>query len=462
MKKHIYIGLLIIFAGAAASWAQAGGGDGAAPRILGLEECLRLGYDSSARLHIADAGTTEALARLREAKAMVLPAAVLSASSQRLSDIESGTITASTGGPPIEISLGDPILTATALRLSVQQPIFTGFRISSAVEQSRAMVDAGIGDRQRTAQLVTAAIEDAYWNAVGAKETAFVYATSEDQAQRHLEDAKNFLAQGIVTLNDVLAAEMRLSNARTQSIDAGAVLVTARMRLNMLIGLPWDARTDTAALPDPEATGIDPNPVSTMVEPLGLIADGLSMRPELDAARSRIMADEAALRVARSPLFPNLYVSGDITMSNPNQRYFPQLDEFKATWSLGVLVSMDTGKIPATLAQVDQVSARLDRDRESLTIATDTATQEIVQAWLGTEKTRQQLLNANSFLAQAEEGLRTVSELFDRGVALDADVADAEGTLLAARLGYMNARVASFKADSALRMALGRTRAVGE
>jgi outer membrane protein TolC len=460
MKKRVRIGLLMIFAGAVASWPQAGGGNGAAPRILDLEECLRLGYETSARLHVADAGTAEALARLREAKAMALPSAVLSASGQRLSDIGSGAITTSVFGAPVQISLGDPILTATALRLSVQQPVFTGFRIRSAVKQSRAMADAGIGDRERTAQTVTAAIEDAYWNAVGAKETAFAYAAAVDQARRHLDDAKNFLAQGIVTRNDVLKAEMRLSNARTQHIDADAALVAARMRLNMLVGLSWDARIDTAALSDPGKTAADPSPVPS--EPLGLIADGLSRRPELAAARSRIMADEAALRMARSPLFPSVYVSGDITMANPNQRYFPQRDEFKATWSLGVLVSMDTGKIPATLAQVAQASARLDRDRENLSVATDTVTQEIVQAWLGTEKSRQQLLNADSFLAQAEESLRTTAELFERGVALDADVADAEGMLLMARLGYMNARVASLQAASALRMALGRTPAGGE
>ncbi|HUW69173.1 MAG TPA: TolC family protein [bacterium] len=444
--------IVLFLAGATATWAQPSGSG--TPRILSLEECLRLGIDSSAPIHAGDASVEERRARLAEMKMQILPSALLSTSYVRLSDIDAGTLTATnpvTHAPVAEISLGDPILDTMAMRLSVQQPLFLGLRIRGATEQSAAMLDAATGDRDRMAQSIATAIEKAYWSAAGAKESASVFADYVSQAKRHLQDTTNFLAQGLVTRNEVLKAQMRLSGAETQQVEADTALVAARMRLNLLLGRPWDAPVDTEPLPD-QAPADD----TTTADVKQLITAGLSFRRELDSARARIRADEAALRMARAPLCPNVFLTGDVTMADPNQRYFPQTNEFKTTWSIGVLATLDAGKIPATLAQVEQASARLRRDTEALSSTIDTITQDVVTAYLNMQKSRQQVLNAEAFLAQADDNMRTTRSLFDTGAALDADVADAEATLLSARLQHLTARIAVLTAASDLRLAIGQ------
>jgi outer membrane protein len=452
MNLRSLMAIVLFLTATATSWAQPSMVDPGTPRILSLEECLRLGIASSARIHAGDAATAEARGRLAEMKRQVLPSAVLSASYVRLSDIDAGTITAMVLGNPVEIALGDPILNNMTMRLSVQQPVFLGLRIRGATEQSAALLEAATGDRDRMVQSVNSAIESAYWSTAGAKEAASVFGDNVLQAKRHLRDTTNFLAQGLVTRNELLKAQMRLSEAETQRLEADTALVAARMRLNLLLGLPWNAATDTEPLPDPTLADD-----TAMADVRQLITEGLVSRREVDSARARIRADEAALRMASSPLYPNVYLTGDVTVADPNQRYFPQTNEFKTTWSIGVLATLDAGKIPATLAQVEQASARLRRDTEMLSATIDTVTQEIVTAYLNLQKSRQQVLNAETFLAQADESMRTTRSLFDTGTALDADVADTEANLLSARLQLLTARIAVLTAASGLRLAVGQT-----
>jgi outer membrane protein TolC len=339
------------------------------------------------------------------------------------------------------------------MKFSVQQPLFLGYRIRGAIDQSAAALEAVLGDRDRKVQQVSAAIETAYWTAAGAREAATVFAEYVTQAKRHQEDARNYLAQGLVTRNDLLKAEMRVSGAETQRLDADTAFVAARMRLNLLLGFPWDAPTETEALPDGDASGAM---AFTGKDVDTLLSAGLSARRELDSARSRIKADQAAFAVARAPLYPNVFATGDVAIAEPNQRFFPQLNEFKTTWSAGILVSIDAGKVPATMAQVEQASARLRRDTEALSAMEDTVTREIVTAYLDLQKSRQQVLNARTLLAQAEESIRTTRDLFDKGVALGADVSDAEAALLAARLQQVSARIAVLNSAASLRLAVGQ------
>ncbi len=96
-----------------------------------------------------------------------------------------------------------------------------------------------------------------------------------------------------------------------------------------------------------------------------LVSRALSSRPEIQAARSRVTASEASVDLARAGLFPNLFVTGDYTLADPNQRVFPQSDQFVGTWSIGILASIDLGRYPQVLAQEDQARNKLTQAQQA-------------------------------------------------------------------------------------------------
>ncbi len=117
--KRIFILIILL---AAVGFAQ--------DKVLTLQQCIQLGMENSNELKISKAKVVSSDAKITEANSHLLPQLKFQASYMRLSNI-----------PPAEINLGflpqpiqimPTILNNYNLKLSLQQPLFTGFRLWSA------------------------------------------------------------------------------------------------------------------------------------------------------------------------------------------------------------------------------------------------------------------------------------------------------------------------------------------
>jgi outer membrane protein len=97
-------------------------------QTLTLEESLELGLKNSKDLKISNSKLISSDAKISEVGSQMLPKLGLSASYTRLSDIPPFEIV--TPLTPNPIKLYDIILNNYNVKLSLQQPLFTGFRLS--------------------------------------------------------------------------------------------------------------------------------------------------------------------------------------------------------------------------------------------------------------------------------------------------------------------------------------------
>ena len=247
------------------------------------------------------------------------------------------------------------------------------------------------------------------------------------QSETHLADAKKLLDQGMATNNDVLQAQMRLEDAKIEQAGAESAREIAKTRLAILIGLPWSANIDV-----PDASGQLAAPPSQSLE--DLVARALAARPEIQAARSRVTASEASVDVARAGLFPSVFITGDYTLADPNQRVFPQSDLFVGTWSIGILASIDLGRYPQVMAQEEQARNKLTQAQESSRKIADAVTTDVISAYLSLTEATGRLRRLHEETLQAEENDRVTQERYRQGVALSSESLDAETLVVRARL----------------------------
>jgi outer membrane protein len=413
-----------------------------------LARCIARGLSENSGARIAAIRSDEAKAHLEAMQDRRLPSILASASYSRLSEVDAGTL--SIPGMPKPVTLPASPLNSTAFRLSLQQPLFTGGRITGGVAQAGALLVAAQTDLVQSDSGLASSIEAAYWTVTMNREILAVLNENINQVTLRLADTRNFLARGIATRNDVLKVEMQLSNTVMMKTAAEGSLWTSRAKLNILIGLDWDAAIET------ESASLDGASAAPEDIPV-LLEKALAQRPDLASFRERIKAAEAALTVARSSLMPGVYLTGDATVANPNQRVFPQKDEFTPTWSVGLLVSMDAGSIPAALAQAKEAQSRLAQARQALAQARQGVTLEVVTSCRAVVTSLEQIRTAQVWIEQAAENLADTRERFDAGTALTADVSDAELNLLSARLELTRAKVGAKIAQSSLALATGET-----
>jgi outer membrane protein TolC len=416
-------------------------------RPLSLDEAVAAGLEASPALHASRMKVESSTAKSREAAAVRLPSLKLSGGYTRLSEV-----------PPFEVVLPifpDPIVVSRnyfnnyGLRLGVQQPLFTGFGLEAGAGSARMLERSAAQDLEKDRSDFVFAVKSAYWGLARAREFEKVIDETIRQVREHLKDVRAFYDQGLLTKNEVLRAELELSNAELMRIDVRNAAEVALATLDSLLGLPLDADVELTSSAESQASLIPAGELPAS----GAIADG---RPDLRAAEFRVKASELGVKAARAGLYPQVFLTGNYYYLRPNSRYLPARDEFRATWDVSLSVSFDLWNWGQTRSRADQARAQLAQAEDARKLLEDQAALEVTQSRLAAGRARDMVRVAGQAVAQAEENLRMTRERFRQGVALNADVLDADVALLRARMSRTQAAIDLVLAQARLDKALGR------
>jgi outer membrane protein len=441
MFKKIAIVAVVIFLPLAAS---------AQKRPLSLEEAISAGLEASPGLHASRMKVESSAAKTREIAAARLPSLKLGGGYTRLSEVPDFQVTLPISPNPITVS--QSYFNNFNLRLGVQQPLFTGFRLQAGTESARMLENAAEHDLDKDRSEFVFAVKSAYWGLSRAREVERVVDENVRQVDEHLKDVRAFFGQGLVTKNDVLRAELELSNAEIMRIDARNAAEVALTALDSLIGLPLDTEVDLTTSAESQASRL---PSAAEGDTGSPVERALANRPELKSAEFRIKASELGVKAARAGYFPQVFLAGNYYYLRPNPRILPSLDRFKGTWDLGVSVSFDVWNWGQTKRQTEQAEAQLAQARDSRKLLEDQAVLEVTQCRLSLARAGEKVRVAGQAVGQADENLRVTRERFKQGVALSSDVLDAEVALLQARLGRTQAAIDLVLAQARLEKALG-------
>ena len=424
--------------------------------VLDLRAAVERALAISPDLAAVQDALLAAEARRDAALRQYTPSAVASASYTHSGPVVPGSFDVALGPAGTRaVTLPAPLQDSTSFRLGLQQPLYTGGRIEAGIAAASAAESSARADASSRRRSVAAIAEQAWWALVLAAESKEAVAENYSAMSAHRADAERRLAQGSGTKNELLSWEMQEVEAGVRSRAAATDLAAARARLNILLGLPWDTPTEAAPPAAPVLTsgigGRDGTKATTAV----LIDAAMSDRPEISAARARVSAQEAAEAQERASLLPSVYLTGSLAYANPNPEAFPQRSGFEVLWDVGLVASIDLGRVPETLARLADARAQAAQARNLLGQTRTALTLELVQDCFDLEKARDSYDTSTAAVNLAEENLRVQKDRFAAGVAIASELADAEASLLAVKLDRFRSRVAWELARAALRDAVG-------
>ncbi|MEJ7604415.1 MAG: TolC family protein [Kofleriaceae bacterium] len=275
--------------------------------------------------------------------------------------------------------------------------------------------------------------------------------------------ARRQLTQVRGTLGQVraLAEAQRVSTAdrmRVESQEAQAEQVVDQLeqlselreeQLRMLIGAPSGQRLSIgedirAEMTAPAAADLDQ-----------LLATAKQQRLEFRAFDVGIRAKEYQRQAERAALFPQLSAFANIDYARPNQRVFPQRDEFQLTWAAGLQLSWTLNDALVSRASSRRIAAEtreLVANRENLERGTRLA---VLSAQQAVALAQHALLTSQKGLVAAEESYRVRQALLAAQRATAVELVDAETELTRARITALNARIDLRVASAQLAHALG-------
>jgi len=397
---------------------------------LSIEESVQIGLKNSHSLHSSKEKVKNAQSRLSELKTNLLPSLKFSGMYTRLSPVEPFILSVPGLGT---FNLASNIVNNYSAKLTLQQPLFTGFKLLSSVDVADYNAQAQKQDYSKDEHDLIYNIKNAYWILYKANQLKTVVDENVNQIKAHLEDVNNMFNQGLATKNDVLKVEVQLGDVQIKQIDANNNVRLSIISLDNVMGLPLSSQIEPV------------EKINSKVETLNTLDTYLDKayqyRPELIGMDFRIKAGESGVTLAKSGWWPQLFLVGDYLSARPNQRIFPTTDTFSETWDVSLSVSWDLWNWGVTGHQTDQAQTQVEQAKDSYKITKDNITLEVTQTYLNILQAKEKLIVADNTVSQAEENYRVTDEKFKNGLTLNSELLDAEVALLTAKTNFVQSQV---------------------
>jgi outer membrane protein len=289
----------------------------------------------------------------------------------------------------------------------------------------------------------------AYFTWLRARGAATVAQQSLAVAHAHQKDAENQFAVGNASKADVLRAQTAVAAAEllVERAKSGIVITERQIRI------ATHAKEEEQFEPGESLEGQLPNPPPALK---ALVTEAHQQRPEIKSIDKNAEATRKLADASRAAKWPALSAFGDVTYANPNQRKFPQSQEWFPTWAVGAQITWSPNDVIAASpagADLEARAAALDAQkaaiRDGIELEVTQAYQAVVEADIAITTTTRQLESAT-------EGYRVARELFNAGRGTATTLIDAETALAQTRFDHLNARVDARVARIRLDHALGR------
>ncbi|MFZ1291527.1 MAG: TolC family protein [Melioribacteraceae bacterium] len=420
MKNIIFISILIF---SYSSFAQT--------QKYSLEEIIHLGILNSKTLKISDAKLLTATAKVTEINSQRFPQLKFNASYMRLSDV-----------PPFEISMPflpnpiriqDAILNSYNFKLSLQQPIFTGFKLSSLNSAANYNLESTELEYSKEINEEAFRIISSFWNVYKIENANNIVDENLQSLEAHIKDSRNFLENDLITKNDLLKIEVQYSSVQLKKIEVDNSLQIAIAMLNKTIGNEIsnkiEIKTQEIIF---SKTELDFNE---------LLKEAKSNRFEIQALSKKLLASEEQYSASKSGWYPSIFLISDFYYSRPNQRRFPQKDQFDDTWDVGISLSWDIWNWGYNSSQSQQAESNLIQLETSKAQIEDAIEIEVFNTYLQLQAAIKIVELNKLTLTQTEENYRITNDKYLVQLVNATELIDAETSLYSAKTELLNSLI---------------------
>ena len=407
---------------------------------IDLARALQMALEYSPGLEQAQEGLVGAEQQKKKARTYFLPSLNTSYSLVHLDEAPTTTI-------PGLGTLSFQDQDTYAWTTTVQQPLFTGFRLISNYRLAELGVDLARTQIDLAALDLVLRVKQAYFQFLAAQKGLIVARESVTLLGAHLKTSRDFHEVGIIPINDVLKVEVELATAQKREVEAENRVALTMSSLNTLLGLPVDQDLTIKDLLTYQPHDITQGQAMNQAK---------ATRPELKALGLQLQQADHLITQARADYYPQLVLQGQYVKEGTDW----DVDGGGATdadsWNVVASLSWDIWQWGRTN---NEVSTRRADKRKLKAVQRDLEDQvvlQVKQAYLYLRETEKTIVAANAAVTSAQENYRITNERFKEQLTTNTELLDAQTLLTQARNDYLSALSVYNIAWASLERAMGQ------
>ena len=318
----------------------------------------------------------------------------------------------------------DDGLNYSSVKLSFEQPLYTGGKITAVNKQVDISIDISELEKKKSISDITFETKKAYYNVVLAKRTLNTVNEIYKDVEKHLSEANSYYKAGLVSELDVMRAKAKLSEVKQKIVQAENAVDISKAYLNFVIGkdLPKDF--------EPNET-IVPTSLNASYEDVEKMA--LENRIELKIYEKKSELAKENKKVISSQNKPVVAIQGEYKYEGTD------LTEEDPQWQIGIVGSWNIYTGGSTSSQVDEASSTIGKVQNGIDLAKSSIKIDVKKAYLDMVNSVESIKVAEQTLTQATEANRMASVSYSTGYGSSMEKMDAEAFLEQAKNTYDNA-----------------------
>ncbi len=355
-------------------------------------------------------------------------------------------------------------------------------RAFASVKGAQQLKDVSKHTRNRQVQVVTNEVVTAFYQALLAQERVRVRKQRVSRAEATFQEVSIQVERGVVPKAQRLGAEVELSNARTQMINARNAADLARDNLKRVMGISPERPVKLDGELDKET---DDGLQQISLDNISMekaVTQAIENRPDLKRARLNVELRDIQKEQNRAAFYPNVQAVANFSYSGrvpddrsrvettdpnsanrPNPFYFNEInrgffddDFWNPSLSVGLQLSWNlfsgfqrTSRLQQAEVQRQRAENRLEQLRQGVKV-------EVRRAVRDLENARERIETQETNVRRAKQNYDHISDRVDEGVARQIELREASDQLDQSRLNYLQAVYDYLVARSDLETALGQ------
>lgn len=404
---------------------------------LTLAESIDIAVKRSFVLHSAKEGVHGAEAMQQEAFTGFLPKFSTSYNYTRLNEEPSFIFPGVTFSLPAPLGTGNipanTFQTGTKdnynWAFEVRQPLYAGGGIVAGYEASKKGVEIARAEEKLILLDLIKEVKVTYFNILKAQRGIDVATQSVKRLTAHRDVARAFYDEGMIPRNDLLRAEVEMTNGGHRLLQAENSLEMAKAQFNTLVGGNINA---PVAVEDILKETVFEESLDACMD------EALRNRPEIKAYELRLIQAKSLVKQAESEYYPSVFLVGNYARygDTPGVSGSPYRDH--ESWYVMAQANWNIWEWGKTRHSVAAGKSRETQAADMLAHVRQQVAIEVKNSYLFMQEAQKQIPVAKKTIAQAEENFRVSTERYHEQVGTATDVIDAQTILTAALANYYN------------------------
>ncbi len=268
------------------------------------------------------------------------------------------------------------------------------------------------------------------------------------EEQDRLREVKEFRKQGTVTTNEVLRAEVQLSETELMLLTNKHHINVALHQLQTLLQLPDEEQLqlDTANLLEQS--------MPMLKEKIAYMTMALQ-KDEMQIVSQQQALSKTDVRLAKSAFFPKISLIGSYGANFPNYMFFPPQANTYTLGKIGLEASWSISGLYKNKTKLHIAHLKEERVNVDAEILKNRVMDKVYTQYSQLQEMQEKLPVMESTQKQAAENYRIVKVKYLHQLALITDIIDADNALLKARFNVTATRIDTLMKHYELRYAAG-------